>query len=70
MHFSVVVKGKNMVLTRSAAHSEEKRVSARTRGGIVKKTVRRMKIVQRKIKSAPKAEILQRQVIVMNMSNH
>ena len=47
-----------MMRTRSAAHSEEKKGSTKTKGAIVKKTVRRMKIVQKKMKSSPKMDIL------------
>ncbi|XP_069701736.1 uncharacterized protein Jarid2 [Periplaneta americana] len=57
------VKGKNMVRTRSATNSEETRQRASnkaTRTNIVKKTVRRVNIVQRKIRTTTKSGLLTR----------
>jgi len=70
------VKGKNMVRTRSSTHNEEVSPSTNakpSRGNIVKKAVRSVKIVQRKIRSTEKPGLLtrmhtQRRAIMKNMN--
>jgi hypothetical protein len=59
----ILVKGKNMVRTRSSTHNEEIQPSLNTkpsRGNVVKKAVRSMNIMQKKIKSATKPNLLTR----------